>query len=216
MARYTTIVTLLVLIGLAWFLTRVRRAVRRLQPMAEPLIGRARAQREMQELDDRPLDELFVEARSGNAAAQYKLGILYAGGNGLPHDETKAVAWYERAAASGFVEAQYCLGLHYERGLGVKQDDEHARSWYEKAAVAGEPRAQCNLGVLFSTGRGGDVSLLKFRKRADEGDLAALLLLGWVNEVGFGVPESKDEARRHYERAQSQGHLFAHNLLARL
>jgi TPR repeat protein len=253
-----TIIAGVTIIGLAtWFALDLRRAMRRFGPGGALLIRRARQQRALQSIDGTPVDRLVVLALGGNAAAQYRLGNLYAEGRGLPRDEAKAVVWYQKAAAADFIDAQYCLALHYDSARGVSQDFEQARLWYEKAALGGHDRAQCNLAVLFSLGRGTSRNLMQaaywwvnsaaqgnkqalenlawladqngevlsvedraalsgFRHSADQGDANALLLLGWLSHIGFAMPQSSDEARRYLERAQTNGHLFAHNLLAQL
>ncbi|WP_303396492.1 SEL1-like repeat protein, partial [Pseudomonas fragi] len=37
-------------------------------------------------------------AEQGDAAAQYKLGIMYATGEGVAQDAKQAVTWYRKAA----------------------------------------------------------------------------------------------------------------------
>lgn len=40
-------------------------------------------------------------AKQGNADAQYKLGVMYSEGKGIPKDDSKAVYWYRKAAKQG-------------------------------------------------------------------------------------------------------------------
>jgi TPR repeat protein len=49
-------------------------------------------------------------AEQGDADAQYRLGVLYANGYGVPKDYVQARQWYEKAAAQGNTIAQYNLG----------------------------------------------------------------------------------------------------------
>jgi len=83
-------------------------------------------------------DELQAKAESGDAEAQYNLGVLYAEGQGGPRDYTEARAWYLKAAAQGLAEAQYGLGLLYAKGRGVPPDDVQAYMWLNLAAATEE------------------------------------------------------------------------------
>jgi TPR repeat protein len=44
-------------------------------------------------------------ATGGNAEAQYYMGYMYQSGTGVPVDKTKALEWYNRAAAQGHTGA---------------------------------------------------------------------------------------------------------------
>lgn len=48
-------------------------------------------------------------AESGNTRAQYKLGMAYRNGTGVPGNESQAKKWLERAAANGHEEAARAL-----------------------------------------------------------------------------------------------------------
>jgi TPR repeat protein len=56
----------------------------------------------------------------GQAAAQddkegqFKLGMMYEEGNGVPQDNDQAAFWYRKAAEQGHAEAQWQLGRMYE------------------------------------------------------------------------------------------------------
>jgi hypothetical protein len=57
-------------------------------------------------------------AERGMAAAQFKLGQLYANGQGVPQDYAQARQWWEKAAVRGDVEAAANLGTLYLNGQG--------------------------------------------------------------------------------------------------
>ncbi len=48
-------------------------------------------------------------AAEGYASEQYNLGVMYKNGFGVPKDEAKARAWFEKAAAQGDVQAKSAL-----------------------------------------------------------------------------------------------------------
>ena len=120
-------------------------------------------------------------ANQGNAAAQYNLGVMYYKGDGIPQNQSKAIEWFQRAAAQGHIKAesnlkvmstnaaveilrkaanqgdqraQYSLGLIYQTGESVHQDSAKAIDWYTKAANQGNAEAQAMLGGMYYEGEG--------------------------------------------------------------
>ena len=71
---------------------------------------------------------------------------------GLKQSFSKAVQFYEMAAAQGYADAQYSLGICYANGHGVPQDFEQAATWYRKAAAQGHSDAIHNLTELEQAG----------------------------------------------------------------
>ncbi len=100
------------------------------------------------------LRELRPLAEQGHTDAQFKLGFMYHGGAGVPHDLGEAVRWYRLAAEQGHAEAQFNLGAMYSKGLGVPQDYAEAVKWYRLAAEQGNASAMNNLGVKYHEGEG--------------------------------------------------------------
>jgi TPR repeat protein len=58
----------------------------------------------------------WEDAFRGDAAAQLKVGDMYASGDGVPHDYGEAVKWYRLAADQGYAGAQSALGNMYANG----------------------------------------------------------------------------------------------------
>ncbi len=87
-------------------------------------------------------------AEQGDGDAQFRLGVAYENGSGVPQDSAKAFAWYRRAAAQGYAYAQYALGVAYELGQGVQLDMEVAKKWYRIACVGGCQEAYDRCGAL--------------------------------------------------------------------
>src|SRR5512132_1569301 len=56
---------------------------------------------------------LRQEAERGNANAQFDLGVRYATGKGVAHNDAEAALWIRKAADQGHVQAQFSLGLMY-------------------------------------------------------------------------------------------------------
>ena len=61
-------------------------------------------------------------AEQGDPSAQFRLGLLYENGNGVPRDFAKARLWYEKAAVQGEAKAQFYLGIQSAFGEGGPLD----------------------------------------------------------------------------------------------
>lgn len=85
-----------------------------------------------------------ADAEKGDPAAQYKLGVMYGLGLGVPQDYAQAMRWYKRAARSGDARSQSNLGFMYGTGRGVPQDYVQAYAWYNVASASGEETARHN------------------------------------------------------------------------
>jgi TPR repeat protein len=102
------------------------------------------------------LTALIQKAKSGDASAQYDLGVHYLfakefskRGIETPPDYPKAAHWMEKAASQGDAKAQYLLGTLYERGRGVRSNSEKAMQWYKQAVNNGNMDAACPLARLY-------------------------------------------------------------------
>ncbi len=93
-------------------------------------------------------------AEQGNSEAQFKLGLMYSKGEGVPQDYAEEVRWYRMAAKQGNASAQLNLGIMYAMGDHVPQDYAEGVRWYRMAAEQGLPEAQYNLGVMYNAGLG--------------------------------------------------------------
>jgi TPR repeat protein len=61
-------------------------------------------------------------AARGDPAAQWMLGAMYHGGEGVPQSYDLALYWLTLAAAQGHLAAQHDLGAMYAKGEGVPQN----------------------------------------------------------------------------------------------
>lgn len=90
-------------------------------------------------------------AISGDKVSQYKLGLLYARGQGVPRDPAKAAKWFGRAADQGLADAQFELGNLLLRDLFEAPDVAEARRWYRLAVDQGHEAAVTALERLEQT-----------------------------------------------------------------
>lgn len=155
-------------------------------------------------------------AEQGHARAQYRLGVMYATGQGVQQDHAEAVKWFRQAlkklqllAEQGVAGAQFSLGGMYYSGWGVQQDYTEAIKWYRKAAGQGHASAQNNLGRMYATGKGvaqDDAEVVKwFRKAAEQGHAGAQCSLGAMYADGQGVLQDDIEAVKWFRKAAEQG-----------
>lgn len=108
--------------------------------------------------------ELFRPlAKTGDAAAQNNLGVIYANGQGVNQNYAEAAKWFRKAAEQGIADAQSNLGGLYYKGSGVPKDYTEAGKWYTKAAEQGHVTAQGRLGEMHLLGRGVEKNLSEAR-----------------------------------------------------
>lgn len=86
--------------------------------------------------------QLEMKAKAGSADAQYKLGYMYATGEGAAKDSATAVEWFRKAANQEYGIAQFSLGWMYTNGEGVPANAALAHEWFQKAAAHGYAREQ--------------------------------------------------------------------------
>ena len=95
-----------------------------------------------------------LAAEQDYADAQYRLGVAYRDGEGVPEDLAQATRWFRMVAERGDPEGQYELGRMYESGEGVPENDAEAVRWYRLAAEQGHAGGQNNLGISYAEGLG--------------------------------------------------------------
>lgn len=118
------------------------------------------------------IDALRFAAENGVPAAQWKLGRMYADGDGVDEDDLKAFGYFARIAnqhadegprsphAPYIASAFVAMGAYYMTGINdtaVKQNVRRARNLFSYAAsYFGSAEAQYNLGRMYLDGDGGD------------------------------------------------------------
>ena len=87
-------------------------------------------------------DETMAEANQGAAYAQFKLGLMYDSGMGVPENDAEAVKWFRKAADQGHAKAQFNLGVMYYNGDGVPENHVRAYVWLSMAKTQGYEKAK--------------------------------------------------------------------------
>jgi TPR repeat protein len=154
------------------------------------------------------LHSLEYAAEKGHAIAQWKLGRMYAEGEGVTRDDLKAFEYFRRIASSHaednpdtpqarFVaNAFVALGQYYLDGIGktrLKRDPERAREMFAYAAsYFRDPDAQYNLARLYLDGTGAPHDPRQaarwFGLSAQKGQCSAQAMLGAMLFAGDHVP----------------------------
>ena len=155
---------------------------------------------------------LTYAADGGQPLAQWKLGRMYARGEGVPRDDAKAYAYFERLVESyneddpdrpdvaAIANAFVAVGVYCLNGIPnseIKPDPERALEMFQFAATNfGDSDAQYNLARMYMDGAAG---LARNNMRAaqwlalaaDKGHHPAQALLGHLLFVGEGVPRQR-------------------------
>ena len=149
-------------------------------------------------------------AEQGNVYSQYRLGLLYANGQGVPQNYAEAVKWLRLSTeqeANALV--QHELGKLYGSGQGVPENDAEAVKWYRLAAEVGYPPSQENLALHYFNGEGvpkNDAEAAKwFRLAAEQGEPYSQFSLGFLYARGQGVSQDYIRAYVWSSVAAAQG-----------
>ena len=100
------------------------------------------------------LDLLAPLAAEGNAAAEFYLGKMYAGGLGVTVNFVKAATLFQAGVDKGFARSFLALGALYQSGSGVPKNVYQAIKLYKTAAGKGLAEASLELGRLYEFGDG--------------------------------------------------------------
>jgi TPR repeat protein len=154
------------------------------------------------------VEALSFAAENGNTGAQWKLGLMYAEGDGVERDEMRAYELLSEVANTGIGDDDYHrprsmpyvldalvrIGTLISRGIpnsDVKADLPRARNYYGRAAVYGQAAAQFRLAEMYYRGDGGERDPHQAAKWAklsmDKGNNDARALLGHLLFEGDGV-----------------------------
>ena len=103
---------------------------------------------------DEALSWYLAAAEQGNSAAQYKLGVLYNEGRGVPRNYAQAARWFRRATEpSHSYPREDLLTLCKAPGV-LPADFEKTVIWLHAAAEVGHLQGGAELGVLYDCGLG--------------------------------------------------------------
>lgn len=130
-------------------------------------------------------------------------------------DYATALKEFLPAAEKGNARAQVKLGQMFRGGHGVPQDAAQAEKWLRLAVDQGNPIAQYEMGRDLVNGIGDRDSegLKLLRSSAGQNNINAMELLGFLSQVGRGVPMDRAEAVKWYSKAAARGSWTAQSSL---
>ncbi|KAF8197424.1 hypothetical protein BJ912DRAFT_953372 [Pholiota molesta] len=142
-----------------------------------------------------------------------------------PHALHELALLYENPSDTplGYTPSQYKLGQCYEYGsLTCPVEPRRSIAWYTKAAEKGDSEAELALSGWYLTGSEGVLkqsdseAYLWARRAANKGLSKAEYAVGYYAEVGIGIKQDVEFAKRWYMRAAAQGNKRAMNRLTEM
>lgn len=144
------------------------------------------------------LQNLTMQAASGDLKAQKELGTLYFLGKGIPRNDGEAYKWLMPSAQRGDLEAQTMIGDLYF----YHENYNKSYRWLINAANNGNPKAQALIGSLFFLGKGVPQNYKEALKwvslAVSNGDSTGERLLALMYAEGLGVPKDLKKALTFY------------------
>ena len=158
---------------------------------------------------DASVAALTYAAEGGEAIARWKLGEMYADGQGVQRDDVKAYHYFnqlvedydedqpDRRNLSAISNAFVAVGVYCLTGIpnsDVRPDPHRAHELFQYAATTfGDPNAQYNLAHMYMVGAGGlardNISAVRWLAvAAQKGHAPSQALLGHMLFMGDGVP----------------------------
>ena len=169
--------------------------------------------------------ELEKYAKSGDAQAQYEVGMDYYEGNGVSKNVATAAMWFDKAktqghematnqfysyyskllegyAKQGDAKAQYYTGLAYLDGLEIAENKSKAAKYFYASALQGDAAAKAKLCSFYS----------KELKKFAQIDVDAQYAIGLAYYKGNGVKKNSEVAARYLAQAMDNGNKDATEL----
>jgi TPR repeat protein len=147
-------------------------------------------------------------ATQGVAKAMTQVGLMYASGDGVEKDESKALSWFQRASDSGDVLANTCLAECYLHGNGTPKDEAKAVALLQKSVAQGDLRAMDHLGTCYEKGTGIKTNFEEaarlYKLASDGGNFDSLGNLGVMYIKGEGVPKEARTAVDLFQRGANK------------
>ncbi|KAG5635424.1 hypothetical protein H0H81_011314 [Sphagnurus paluster] len=165
------------------------------------------------------------QADVDNPHALHELALLHEVPNStlVPYDPAYARNLFTQAAQLGYTPSQFKLGQCFEYGsLTCPVDPRRSIAWYTKAAEKGDSEAELALSGWYLTGSEGVLkqsdseAYLWARRAANKGLSKAEYAVGYYAEVGIGIKQDIEFAKRWYMRAAAQGNKRAMNRLTEM
>ena len=144
--------------------------------------------------------ELITKAQSGDAAAQYQVGLAYDMGKHVTKNSDEAERWFLKSAEQGYPPAEGAYGLRMRQSNSAI-----AERWMLRAAEHGDASTQFWLATAYDDNWFGttdsELALKWYEKAAEAGDPDAQVVLGQKYADGEGVKQSYELAAKWFRKA---------------
>ena len=94
------------------------------------------------------LETLPRLASGGNAHVMYELGRIYAGGKGVPRDDTLAMQWFRQGTKGGSARAMTALAIALMDGRGKASDPLEPLRLLQTATASNDTEAMFRLAIF--------------------------------------------------------------------
>jgi TPR repeat protein len=152
-------------------------------------------------------------AANDDGSADVSLGVKYLNGDGVTKDLTKALHYFQLAAALGNANGENNLGVMYDKGMGVPVDYATALHWFQLAAAQGNANAEYAIGVIYDDGHGVSqdyaAAMKHYLLAADKGVAPAQNGIGILYYEGHGVSQDYAQALHWFGLATKQNYSVA-------
>jgi TPR repeat protein len=148
-------------------------------------------------------------ADSGDAEAQYYLGIIYTKDQFLEKDVNKALSYLLSAADQNHHDAMWQLGQMYNNGDVVEKNLLVATDWYRKSEQLSPPVENIQ---FYKSNEGGLTEqstsevIQNLTQTANGGDVEAQYKLAKIYDTGKLTKGNESEALQWYLKAATNGH----------
>lgn len=98
--------------------------------------------------------EYYRRVVRNNPSVQWRLGVMYDLGQGVPENPAEALRLFRQAAGNDDINAHVSLGVMYANGRGVPADYVQSMRYYRRAAELGSGAGFLGVGFLYQHGLG--------------------------------------------------------------
>jgi uncharacterized protein len=151
--------------------------------------------------------ELFTAmlalANTGDAEAEYHVGMMHNNGIGTGKDPAQAFQWFQKSAAAHDPLGAYKLGCYYDGQFPgvVKTDPNEALKYKLIAAQAGYALAQHDVALLYYRQGNMEEAVTWMKMSGDQGYDGALLKLSTLYRDGKMAPKDMSLAFAYFKLA---------------
>lgn len=152
-------------------------------------------------------DAGVVRGQGSTSSAQFKLGVMYAHGQGVPQDYQQTAILMRKAAENMYYPAQLYLGVAYFYGEGVPQDYRQAVYWLNEGIPGSYTPGHIPLNALYDKAHPADRvhSQTWYRKTAQRVMAKVQYNFGVWYYNGYHLLKDHNLALEWYRRAAAQG-----------